>query len=118
MKLTPTACAAFSSVSAYFTGSPPDAAASMAMGVTATRLLIIGTPYSFSISQPTLTRFSALRAILSYTLRQESSISCEQQSSREMPMVIVRISKFSSSIICIVSRMSLVFIIVRILSGA
>lgn len=72
----------------------------------------------FSISQPTLTRFSALRAILSYTLRQESSISCEQQSSREMPMVIVRISKFSSSIICIVSRMSLVFIIVRILSGA
>jgi len=52
-------------VSAYFTGSPPDAAASMAMGVTATRLLIIGTPYSFSISQPTLTRFFALRAILS-----------------------------------------------------
>ena len=39
-------------------------------------------------------------------------MSLSQQSIREIPIVIVRISKFSSWIIMIVSRMSLVFSIV------
>ena len=64
-KFTPTAFAALSRVLAYFMGSPPADANIIDTGVTDIRLLIIGTPYSFSISSPVLTRFSALRHILS-----------------------------------------------------
>ena len=39
----------------------------METGVTATRLLTIGMPNSFSIDSPVLTRFSAVEATLSYT---------------------------------------------------
>ena len=56
---------ALSRVLAYFMGSPPADANIIDTGVTDIRLLIIGTPYSFSISSPVLTRFSALRHILS-----------------------------------------------------
>ena len=65
MKFTPTAWAAFSSVRAYSTGSPPLAAASIAMGVTDIRLLMMGIPYFFSISSPVFTRSRAREVILS-----------------------------------------------------
>ena len=63
MKLTPTSQAARSRASAYCTGSPPLAAASMAMGVTEMRLLMMGTPYSISSASPVLTRSRAQRVI-------------------------------------------------------
>ena len=108
MKLTPTVWAARSRVLAYSTGSPPDTAASMAMGVTAIRLLMMGMPYWASMASPTATRFLAFWVILSYTFWQERARSLSAQSSSEMPMVMVRISRFSSWIMRMVSRMSLV----------
>ena len=107
MKFTPTFFAALSRVLAYFTGSPPLAATSMAMGVTLMRLLTMGIPYFFSMDSPTSTNLAALAVILSYIFWQETSISLSAQSKRDIPMVMVRISRFSSWIMVIVSMISL-----------
>ena len=66
MKFTPQVRAAFSRVTAIFTGALSSQAAKiMAMGVTEIRLLIIGIPSSFSICSPVFTRSLAYRVILS-----------------------------------------------------
>ena len=57
IRFTPQTFAAFSIVRANFTGLALQAAETIAIGVTEIRLLIIGIPYSFSMSSPTLTRF-------------------------------------------------------------
>ena len=66
MKFTPQVRAAFSRVTAIFTGSLSSQAAKiMAMGVTEIRLLMIGIPYFFSMSSPVLTKCSAFRQTFS-----------------------------------------------------
>ena len=62
------------------------------MGVTAMRLLMIGTPNSASISRPTLTSRPAVRRSLSRMRRRDSSPEGLAQSLSEMPMVIARTS--------------------------
>ena len=88
----------------------------MAMGVTEIRLLMMGMPYSVSICCPTDTRFFARVVIFSYTFSQARSMSGSMQSSREMPMVMVRISRHSSWIMRMVSRISYTFSISAVLS--
>ena len=82
---------------------------SRAAGVTETRLLTMGMPNSRSISSPTLTRFWAWQVMRSYTFWQVASSLSAMQSKREMPMVMVRISSFCSSIILMVAIISDVF---------
>ena len=77
-------------------------------GVTEMRLFTIGTPISRSISRPTFTRFSACRAMRLYTRLARRRLSSQTQLNREMPMVIVRTSSFSWSIIRRVSKIWLV----------
>ena len=81
------------------------------MGVTEIRLLTMGMPNSFSISAPVETSLSAVPVILSYIFRLHTSVLLSIQSSRLMPSVIVRTSRFSFSIIAFVSITSLKFII-------
>ncbi len=78
----------------------------MDIGVTDILLLIIGIPYSLSICSPVVTSFSAILVILSYILSRDFFPELSAQSSRDIPAVIVRISRFSSSIILIVSIIS------------
>ena len=83
----------------------------MAAGVMLTRLFTMGMPNSRLMSSPVLTRFLALLIILSYTLRQRAStVVARAQSSRLIPIVIVRTSRFSWSIILFVSMTSDMFI--------
>ena len=65
IKLTPTALAAFSSVSAILTQPSTSLLEINPIGVTEILLLTIGIPYSFSISHAVLTRLPALVVILS-----------------------------------------------------
>gem|GEM_PF-2329891 len=95
IKLTPTSLAARSRVWAYRTTSPPEAPANMAMGVTEMRLLIMGIPYFCSILSPVRTSSLARVVTLSYTFWQERAISLSTQSSSEIPMVMVRMSRCS-----------------------
>ena len=74
------------------------------------RLLMIGIPYSFSIASPVPTRRSARWQIFSYTFWQLRSMSLSAQSKREIPMVMVRMSRFSSWIIRMVSSISVLLI--------
>ncbi len=73
-----------------------DAANSIAIGVTDIRLLMIGTPYFFSMSSPVFTRSFARLTILSYILSHDLPISLSAQSRSDMPIVIVLMSRFSS----------------------
>ena len=75
-----------------------------AIGVTEIRLFVIGTPYVSSISCATLTKFFALVVIFLYILSRAFSPSLSMQSNKEIPMVMVRISKLSSSNIRMVSK--------------
>ena len=83
----------------------------MAIGVTEIRLLMIGIPSSRSICSPVATSFSARRVTLSYTLSASTLMSSAARSRSEMPIVMVRMSRCSSSIILMVSRISFVLII-------
>ena len=107
-KLTPTSAAARSSASAIGRGSSWQIRLT---GVTLIRLFTIGIPSSVSISSPVFTRSRAVRQIFSYTRSAHRFASRSEQSSRLIPSVIVRISKFSCWIMCIVWRISLVSII-------
>ncbi|MNN48451.1 hypothetical protein D3C81_1629290 [compost metagenome] len=80
------------------------------IGVTDTLLFTIGIPNSVSISLPTLTKSLAELVILSYILEHALSISGSMQSSKDIPIVMVLISNFSSSIIFMVSKILLTFI--------
>ena len=94
-KSTSSSFAILSSSSAHSVKSAsPLAPATRAIGVTAIRLLIIGTPNSVSISRPTGTRRDAYFIILSYILRRLFLPSSHAQSKRFMPSVIARISSF------------------------
>ena len=115
-KFTPQVTAAFSKVNASFTASRSlQPAKIMAAGVMEIRLLTMGIPNSFSISSPVLTKSLAQRVIFSYTRSHTTSMSLSQQSSSEIPMVMVRTSRFSSWIIIIVSKISLLFNIIELL---
>ena len=109
MKSTPHSFAALSRVLAYLIGSPPETPASMEIGVTEILLFTIGISYFFSMLSPVDTSFSAFRQILSYIFLHDLSMSLSAASSREIPMVIVLISRDSSCIIPMVSKMSFVF---------
>ena len=98
IKLIPISLPALSSIFAYFTQSPPETLCSSAIGVTDTRWLIIGIPYSREISFATFTRSFAFVVIFLYIFSHERSISSSAQSNREIPIVTVRISRQSSSI--------------------
>ena len=63
------------------------------IGVTDILLLIIGTPYSASIFSAVETRFPAFNIILSYILSRAILLSWLIQSNRDIPIVIVLISK-------------------------
>ena len=81
------------------------------IGVTDTRLLTIGIPSSAAISSPTVTKSLALDTILLYTFSAALSISESIQSRSEIPMVMVRTSKFCSSIMAMVSVTCLISIL-------
>src|SRR5690606_36184090 len=70
------------------------------------RLLTTGMPYSRSISSPAATRRPARRQILSYALRPAASRSGCAQSRRDMPIVMVRMSRFSICTMRMVSTIS------------
>gem|GEM_PF-5639334 len=78
----------------------------IAIGVTEMRLLMMGIPYSASMSSPVRTRNSAECVIFSYTFRQNCSMFGCAQSRSEMPIVMVRTSRRFSVIIRLVSRIS------------
>src|SRR5690242_7868558 len=67
---------------------------------------MIGMPYSRSISWPTATSRAADRQILSYDLRAAVSRLESAQPRNEMPIVIVRMSRFSICTMRMVSRIS------------
>jgi hypothetical protein len=106
-KSTSTSCAARSSVCASCSkSSGRERPAISDTGVTAMRLLMIGSPNSSEISALTRRRLRAVRSILSYTLRQSASGFSLTQSSRLMPTVMVRISSCSVRTMVMVSRIS------------
>ena len=111
MKLMPISLAARSIASATGTyESVLQASAAMAIGVTETRLWMIGMPYSVSMSSPVFTRNSADFVILSYTFWQNLSMFGCAQSRSEMPIVIVRTSSLFSVIMRFVSKISSIVI--------
>ena len=106
IKFTPTLLAHSSSVFAISTKSSGHRQAAppiSAMGVTEILLLTIGIPYIDSISFPVGTRFSASERIFFLMFAQRVARSPLIQSSREIPSVIVRTSRFSCFIISLVS---------------
>ena len=114
-KFTPRSFAALSSVFAICTKSsfvlqalPP----TKAIGVTDILLFTIGTPKSFDISSPTLTRSFAVFVILSYIFLQSLFRSLSIQSSKLIPIVIVLTSNRSLSIMSLVSITSNIFSII------
>ena len=80
------------------------------MGVTEMRLLTMGMAYSRSMAFPVATRSFALPVMRRYMLLQRTSMLSLIQSRREMPNVMVLTSRFSFSIIWLVSITSLMFI--------
>jgi len=62
------------------------------MGVTAIRLLMMGTPNSASICRPVSTSLPAYRRIFSLIRRRLSLPLSQAQSRREIPMVMARTS--------------------------
>ena len=117
MKLTPTAAAARSRAKANFTGeSFGQAPESMAMGVTEMRLWMMGMPYCRSISSQVGTSLPAYFVIFRYMFSHARSMSGSIQSRREMPMVTVRMSRCSSWIMVMVSRISCTLIIMALQS--
>ncbi len=113
MKLTSTVFAHSSSVRAIVTKSDgrfAEAPPISATGVTLIRLLTIGTPNSAAISSPVFTSLSARPSIFSLIFAQVFCTSLSIQSRRLMPIVMVRTSKFSFSIIWFVSVTSLMLI--------
>jgi len=76
------------------------------MGVTATRLLTIGTPYFSCSSSATATSRPARRTILARTRSAVRRGSRSAQSSSEIPIVTARTSRFSDLIMWTVSRIS------------
>ena len=93
MKSTPISAAARSRARAMSTGSQPGTAeATMATGVTETRLLAMGIPSSRSIPRATGTRFRALVVTMSYTASQVAAEVARTQGSRLIPIVTVRMS--------------------------
>ena len=109
IKLTLSSAAHRSKVLAILTKSFVDLHAlepTKPIGVTEIRLLTIGIPYFFSISSPVLTKSFATVVILLYIFLHKTSISWSIQSNKLIPIVIVRTSKFSCSIILFVSATS------------
>ncbi len=116
IKLTPTCFAAQSSAFAISTKSSGDWQAeppTRETGVIEIRLFTIGIPYSILISSPTATKFLAMRTILSVIFLHSRPRSLSTQSNRLIPIVIVRTSRFSSSIILFVSMTSFILIMLR-----
>ena len=109
IKFIPTFLAASSRVFAIVTKSSGvlhAAAPIKAIGVTEILLFTIGIPNSFSISLPVDTRFSARVVILLYIFSLSLSRSLSMQSNKLIPRVIVLTSRFSFSIISLVSNTS------------
>ena len=118
IKFTPIVFAARSSVLAIDTKSsvvwhatPPI----KAIGVTETRLFTTGIPNSAAILSPVATRSFALVVILLYIFSFMISRSLSIQSRRLIPIVIVRTSRFSCSIILFVSLTSKILIMSTLL---
>ena len=82
------------------------AAAICATGVTETRLFTMGMPYSRSRLSAVSTRCSAVVVMWSYTLVHMRSRFSSAQPISEMPMVMVRMSRFCSETIPRVSAIS------------
>ena len=102
IKFTPTFRAALSRVFAIATKSSgllQAEAPTRAMGVTEILLFTMGMPNSLSISSPVDTSLSAVAVIFWYIFPHSLSRSVSTQSRRLMPRVMVRTSRFSSSII-------------------
>ncbi len=109
MKLIPIFFAALSRVCAMVMKSSGVLQAedpTMLIGVTETLLLTMGIPYSRLMSSATGIRSRAVLTILSYIFSLRESRSGSQHSMRLMPMVTVLTSRFSLSIILLVSRTS------------
>ena len=114
IKFTPTVLAHSSrttAISAKSSGVRHAAPPTSAIGVTEMRLLTIGIPYKPSISLPVSTSLSAFVHILFLMFSLSFSRSPLIQSRREMPIVIVRTSRFSCRIILLVSSTSSLVII-------